>query len=83
METGFAITAFLSLFLNLVIPEEEDDEAVDITANTVDASDDEKEWERIRRASQMRKSHEVHTTAEDIESSPSGSASDKETMKKE
>lgn len=32
METGFAITAFLALFLNLFLPEEIEDEAVDIDA---------------------------------------------------
>jgi uric acid-xanthine permease len=72
METGFAVTAFLSLILNLVIPEEDDDEVVDITANTVEQSDDEKEWERIRRPSQMRRSQEVRMS-QDVESSPSGS----------
>ncbi|KAJ9609351.1 hypothetical protein H2200_005678 [Cladophialophora chaetospira] len=64
METGFAVTAFLSLFLNLILPEEIEDEAVDITANTADAEDDEKEWERIRRPSQMkamRRSQDVTT----------------------
>lgn len=30
METGFAVTAFLALFLNLFIPEEVDDEVVDV-----------------------------------------------------
>jgi len=53
METGFAVTAFLSLILNLAIPEEADDEAVETTANSVDADDD-KEWERIRRPSQLK-----------------------------
>lgn len=77
METGFAVTAFLSLFLNLVIPEEDEDEAVDITANNVDASDDEKEWERIRRPSQMRKSHDIGTHGE-AESTPSDGAFNKE-----
>ena len=71
METGFAVTAFLSLILNLIIPEEVDDEAVDITANTVDDSGDEKEWERIRRPSQMRRSQDVGARA-DVESSPYG-----------
>lgn len=77
METGFAVTAFLALLLNLVIPEEDDDEVVDITANNEDASDDEKEWERIRRPSQMRKSQEVRGSA-DIESSPPASGMGKE-----
>jgi xanthine/uracil permease len=54
METGFAVTAFLTLFLNLVIPDEiEDEEDPEMTANTIDAQEDEAEWERIRRPSQM------------------------------
>ncbi|KEF59053.1 purine permease [Exophiala aquamarina CBS 119918] len=72
METGFAVTAFLSLFFNLILPEELDDEAMDITANTVDEKDDEAEWERIRRPSQMkglRKSEEIRQST-DVESSP-------------
>ena len=77
METGFAVTAFLSLFLNLFIPEENDDEIPEITANKVDQSDDEKEWERIRRPSQMRKSLE-------IQNAEAGSSPSTETeMKKE
>jgi len=70
-ETGFALTAFLSLFLNLIIPDEIEDEAVNITANTLDDQDDEKEWERIRRPSQiraMRKSSEMATSGADVES---------------
>ena len=30
METGFAITAFLALFLNLFLPEEIEDEVIDV-----------------------------------------------------
>lgn len=78
METGFAVTAFLALLLNLVTPEEANDEVVDITADNEDASDDEKEWERIRRPSQMRKSQDVRTSA-GIESSPAASGAEKET----
>ncbi|KKY24139.1 putative purine permease [Phaeomoniella chlamydospora] len=62
METGFAVTAFLALFLNLFLPEEIDDEAIDITANTVEDEHDAKEWERITRPSQRafdRKTEEV------------------------
>jgi hypothetical protein len=51
METGFAVTAFLALILNLLLSEDIDDEAVDITANTLDDAHDQKEWERIRRPS--------------------------------
>lgn len=70
METGFAITAFLSLLLNLILPEEIDDEAVDITANTIDEKADDAEWERIRRPSEMRRSHQVERDSEprDLES---------------
>lgn len=51
METGFAITAFLSLVLNLIIPEEiEDEETPEFTANEVDESADRQEWNRIRKS---------------------------------
>lgn len=49
METGFAVTAFLAIFLNLVLAEEIEDEAPSITANEADAPDDQDEWARIRR----------------------------------
>jgi len=49
METGFAITAFMALFLNLVLDEEVADEEVpELTANVVDEEQDEEEWDRIR-----------------------------------
>ncbi|KAL9095302.1 MAG: hypothetical protein Q9165_002559 [Trypethelium subeluteriae] len=49
METGFAVTAFLALILNLIIPEEiEDAEQDDATANEKDTDADEEEWRRIR-----------------------------------
>ena len=54
METGFAVTAFLALILNLFLSEDVEDEAVDITANTLDDAHDQKEWERIRRPSTIR-----------------------------
>ncbi|KAK5044714.1 hypothetical protein LTR84_010488 [Exophiala bonariae] len=74
METGFAVTAFLSLFFNLILPEELEDEAMEMTANTVDERDDEKEWERIRRPSQikaMRKSEDIRQST-DVEASSIG-----------
>ena len=49
METGFAITGFLAIFLNLVLPEEAEDETVSITANMVDNADDREEWEKIKK----------------------------------
>lgn len=54
METGFAITAFLSLFLNLILPEEiEDDETPELTANEADVQDDKEEWDRIKHGKAM------------------------------
>jgi len=50
METGFALTAFLTLLLNLVLPEEiEDEETPEITANEVDEPADKEEWNRIQK----------------------------------
>ena len=46
--TGFAVTGFLALFLNLVLAEEIEDEARSITANDADAADDREEWARIK-----------------------------------
>jgi hypothetical protein len=51
MQTGFALTAFLALFLNLFIPEEiEDEETPELTANEVDGEADVQEWNRIRKS---------------------------------
>jgi NCS2 family nucleobase:cation symporter-2 len=50
METGFALVAFVTVILNLVLPEEiEDEDAPELTANTVDEEKDHEEWDRIRR----------------------------------
>ena len=43
------VTAFIAIFLNLVLHEEIEDEAASITANEVDAADDREEWARIKR----------------------------------
>ncbi len=43
------MTAFLAIFLNLILAEEIEDETVSITANDADAADDREEWERIQR----------------------------------
>ena len=43
------MTAFIAIFLNLVLHEEIEDEAASITANEVDAADDREEWARIKR----------------------------------
>ncbi|KAK3171237.1 hypothetical protein OEA41_003321 [Lepraria neglecta] len=48
METGFAVTAFMAVFLNLVLTEEIEDEAASITANEADAADDREEWAQIK-----------------------------------
>ncbi|GAB7348256.1 hypothetical protein MBLNU459_g6247t1 [Dothideomycetes sp. NU459] len=49
MENGFAVTAFLALILNLVLPEEiEDEETPELTANTIDNAGDEEEWRHVR-----------------------------------
>lgn len=54
-ETGFALTAFLAIFLNLVLPEEVEDDVVDEivegknTVNTMDEEADRQEWARIER----------------------------------
>ncbi|GIZ43675.1 hypothetical protein CKM354_000689200 [Cercospora kikuchii] len=51
METGFAIAAFVSLILNLALPEEDEDmETPELTANTADEQDDREEWNRIQGA---------------------------------
>lgn len=48
METGFAVTAFLSLILNLILPEEEEDEETpELTANEADDAADAEEWNRL------------------------------------
>ncbi|KIW05951.1 purine permease, variant [Verruconis gallopava] len=61
METGFAVTAFLSVILNLIIPEEvEDEETPEVTAATIDEDADRAEWAYIRRKSAAaRKSSEA------------------------
>lgn len=42
------MTAFLAIFLNLILAEELEDETVSITANDADAADDEEEWRQIQ-----------------------------------
>lgn len=50
METGFAVVAFTTLILNLILPEEiEDEETPELTANEVDGAVDSEEWARIQR----------------------------------
>ena len=47
METGFALTGFIAIILNLILQEEIEDEARSITANEADAAADEQEWAEI------------------------------------
>jgi NCS2 family nucleobase:cation symporter-2 len=48
METGFAVTAFLSLILNLILPEEDaDEDTPELTANEADDAADAEEWNRL------------------------------------
>ena len=50
LETGFAVTAFLSIVLNLILEEEiEDETAPSITADELDAAADREEWRRIQK----------------------------------
>lgn len=50
METGFALVAFVNLVLNLILPEEiEDEETPELTANEVDEPADREEWARINK----------------------------------
>lgn len=51
LETGFAVTAFLAVILNLALPEDlEDEDVPELTANVADEQDDREEWERIDRS---------------------------------
>ncbi|MCJ1308268.1 hypothetical protein MMC25_001921 [Agyrium rufum] len=53
LETGFAVTAFLAIILNLILEEEIEDEAAEITADVADAADDRDEWKQIRHGSHI------------------------------
>ena len=54
LETSFAVTAFLSLFLNLILPEEiEDEETPELTANDADDENDKEEWNRINKGKEV------------------------------
>lgn len=50
LETGFAVTAFLAIILNLILQEEIEDETASITADEVDEPRDREEWAKIRRS---------------------------------
>lgn len=52
LETGFAVVAFVNIVLNLLMPEEiEDEETPELTANEVDEPADKEEWARIKKGS--------------------------------
>ena len=70
-ETGFALTAFVAIFLNLILPEEIEDEAESFEATTADLTEEErdrKEWDQIK--------HGKESVSEegDIEKSGAGTA---------
>lgn len=49
METGFALVALVTVILNLILPEEiEDEEMPELTADDNDVAKDEEEWARIK-----------------------------------
>ncbi|KAF2113466.1 permease family-domain-containing protein [Lophiotrema nucula] len=49
LETGFAVTAFVALILNLILAEEiEDEETPELTANVIDEEADREEWKNIK-----------------------------------
>jgi len=67
METGFAVTAFMSVILNLIIPEEEEDEETpELTAATVDDDADKAEWAHIRRKSAAARQSSEGSNAIDV-----------------
>jgi len=50
IQTGFALAGFVALFLNLILPEEiEDEDTPELTANSADDEDDREEWNRIQK----------------------------------
>jgi hypothetical protein len=56
MEQGYAVTAFVCLILNLIIPEEiEDEEVPELTADLNDVAKDEAEWGRLHSVAHPRK----------------------------
>lgn len=65
MQTGFAIVAFVNLVLNLILPEEIEDDIPELTANEVDETADKEEWARIR-AGHVKGSDEEARASSDI-----------------
>lgn len=64
MQEGFALTAVICLILNLIIPEEiEDEETPELTADLNDVAKDEAEWGRLHSVAQPRKASHDGTAA--------------------
>jgi len=65
METGFAVTAFLALILNLILPEEPIDENTlpALTARSADSEEDREEWNRIQISAPGKETAEGSTLA--------------------
>ncbi|KAH9842057.1 Purine permease [Teratosphaeria destructans] len=60
MEQSFAVTAFLALILNLILPEEmEDEDPPELTAHEADDQDDRDEWNRIHRGEGKTAEHDA------------------------
>ncbi|KAF2199195.1 Xanthine/uracil permease [Delitschia confertaspora ATCC 74209] len=54
LETGFAVAAFVTCILNLILPEEiEDEDVPELTANGADDEADREEWDRIQGHKEM------------------------------
>ena len=53
LETGFAVSGFLAIILNLILPEEieDEDDVRSVTADTTEEERDREEWNQIRRNS--------------------------------
>jgi xanthine/uracil permease len=65
LETGFAVVAFINLVLNLVLPEEiEDEETPELTANEVDEPADRVEWNRIQKGHRSDKERDIEAVKE-------------------
>lgn len=48
LETGFAVVAFTTLILNLILPEEIDDDITELTAEEQEEQADREEWDRAQ-----------------------------------
>ncbi|KAJ4360415.1 uncharacterized protein N0V89_000977 [Didymosphaeria variabile] len=63
LETGFAIVAFINLVLNLVLPEEiENEEMPELTANEADELADRVEWDRVQKGNRSDEEGAIEAT---------------------